>query len=280
MPSELEKYYKKRRDNMDRGGLFNPTPLWEQIKAQGLLPRRVDASLNTGAVYYPNQNGMITETLRGQDYEYTENTRGTLAHEYVHAWNENILKPLIAEISAKKDKTPQEENFLKATKQLAGDIYPEAEPDREGLEAQAQAARRNLQSMVDSGKYLDYLTKLSGNSKIHPLKQQNEERQSYSIGQLTANVPSNSDYNVAIDEGGSHRDASITTDYSILIDLVDRLPEDTKKAAAQRRLAKIKEFPEGSRQKGWMQDAKQDLTNPFFLSWEKEFGNPLLKKGK
>lgn len=268
MPSELEKYYKKRRDNMDRSGLFNPTPMWEQMKAQGLLPQRVDASLNTGAVYYPNQNSMVTETLRGQDSEYTENTRDTLAHEYTHAWNENILKPLIAEISAKEDRTPEEENFLRATKQLAGDIFPKLEPS-EGLSA-----------LLTQSNYLDYLTKLSGNSKIHPLKQQAQERQSYAIGQMTANAPPDSDYNVAIDEGGSHRNAGITQDYSVLMDLAARLPEATKKAAAQKRLSGVKEFSEGSRQKSWMQDAKQDLTNPFFLSWEKEFGNPLMKKGK
>ena len=268
MPSELEKYYKKRRDNMDRGGLFDPTPMWEQLKAQGLLPQRVDASLNTGAVYYPNQNSMVTETLRGQDSEYKEKMRDTLAHEYTHAWNENILKPLIAEISEKENRTPKEENFLRATKQLAGDIYPEP------------ASNKVLDSLIDKAKYLGYLIELTGDSKVHPLKQQDQERQSYSIGQMTANAPPNSDYDVAIDEGGSHRNAGITQDYSVLIDLAASLPEETKKAAAQRRLGNIREFSEDSRQKTWMQDAKQDLTNPFFLSWEKEFGNPLLKKGK
>ena len=268
MPSELEKYYKKRRDNMDRSGLFNPTPMWEQMKAQGLLPQRVDASLGSGAVYYPNQNSMIAETLSGQDSQYKENMRDTLSHEYTHAWNENILKPLIAEISAKEDRTPEEENFLRATKQLAGDIYPEPAPNKK------------LDSLIDNAKYLAYLNKLTGDSKVHPLKQEDQERQAYAIGAMTGNAPPDPEYKVASDEKGSHRNAGITQDYSVLMDLANRLPEATKKAAAQKRLSGMKEFSEGSRQKSWMQDAKQDLTNPFFLSWEKEFGNPLMKKGK
>lgn len=277
MPSNLEKYYEERRAKQDRSGLFNPTPMWQQIKEQGLLPPRVDASLNVGAVYYPNQNSMIAETLSDRDTTYMENERNTLTHEYVHAWNENILKPLIAEISTKKDKTKEEEQFLKATKQLAGDIYPEAEPERPGLEAQAQAARRNLESMSESSKYVDYLKSLASGKKIHPLKDKPEERQGYSIGEMTANALPDPDYSVAIDEQGTHRNATIATDYSILIDMVARLPEATKKAAAQKRLESIKEFPEESRQKGWMEDSKQDLVNPFFKSWEKEFKNPLLK---
>jgi hypothetical protein len=277
MPSNLEKYYAERRAKQDRSGLFNPTPMWEQIKEQGLLPPRVDASLNTGAVYYPNQNSMIAETLSDRDTTYMENERNTLTHEYVHAWNENILKPLIAEISAKKDKTKEEEQFLKATKQLAGDIYPEAEPERPGLEAQAQAARRNLESMSESLQYVDYLKSLASGKKIHPLKDAPEERQGYSIGQMTANALPDPNYSVAIDEQGTHRNASVASDYSILIDMVARLPEATKKAAAQKRLESIKEFPEGSRQKGWMEESKQDLVNPFFKSWEKDFKNPLLK---
>lgn len=277
MPSNLEKYYAERRANQDRSGLFNPTPMWEQIKEQGLLPPRVDASVNTGAVYYPNQNSMIVETMSDRDTAYMENQRNTLAHEYVHAWNENILKPLIAEISTKKDRTPEEEQFLKATKQLAGDIYPKAEPVRPGLEAEAQAARRDLESMAGSLQYVDYLKSLAGGKKIHPLKNKPEERQGYSIGEMTANALIDPEYSVAIDEQGSHRNATIATDYSILMDMVDRLPEVTKKAAAQKRLESIKEFPEGSRQKGWMEDSKQDLVNPFFKSWEKDFKNPLLK---
>lgn len=277
MPSNLEKYYAERRAKQDRSGLFNPTPMWQQIKEQRLLPPRVDASLNVGAVYYPNQNSMIAETLSDRDTTYMENERNTLTHEYVHAWNENILKPLIAEISTKKDKTKEEEQFLKATKQLAGDIYPEAEPERPGLEAQAQAARRNLESMSESSKYVDYLKSLASGKKIHPLKDKPEERQGYSIGEMTANALPDPDYSVAIDEQGTHRNATIATDYSILIDMVARLPEATKKAAAQKRLESIKEFPEESRQKGWMEDSKQDLVNPFFKSWEKEFKNPLLK---
>ena len=277
MPSNLEKYYAERRGKQDRSGLFNPIPMWEQIKEQGLLPQRVDASLNTGAVYYPNQNSMIVESLSGRDTAFMENERNTLAHEYVHAWNENILKPLIAEISTKKDKTKEEEQFLKATKQLAGDIYPEAEPEGSGLEAQAQAARRNLESMSGSLQYVNYLKSLASGKKIHPLKDKPEERQGYSIGEMTANALIDPEYSVAIDEQGTHRNASIATDYSILMDMVSRLPEATKKAAAQKRLGSIKEFPEGSRQKGWMEDSKQDLINPFFKSWEKDFKNPLLK---
>ena len=165
MPSNLDKYYAERRAKQDRSGLFNPTPMWEQIKEQGSLPPRVDASLNTGAAYYPNQNSMIVQTLRDRDTAYMENERNTLTHEYVHAWNENILKPLIAEISTKKDKTPEEEQFLKATKQLAGDIYPEFEPERPGLEAQAQAARRSLEAMSESSQYVDYLKSLAGGKK-------------------------------------------------------------------------------------------------------------------
>lgn len=280
MPSELEKYYKQRRNNMDRSGLFNPTPLWEQIKEQGLLPRRVNASSNAGALYYPNQNSMVVETMRPNDMSYAENMRGTLAHEYTHAWNENILKPLIAVISAKKDKTEQEEQFLKAAKGLAGDIYPEAEPERPGLEAQAQAASRDLQSMVDSGKYVDYLKSLAAGRKIHPIKNTQDERQSYSIGEMTANALPDPEYSPIIDEQGSHRNATVATDYSILIDMVDRLPKEIKEAAAKRRLNSIKEFPENSNVRWWMEDAEQDLENPFFFKYEKEFGNPLLKKGK
>ena len=265
MPSNLEKYYAERRGKMDRSGLFNPTPMWEQIKEQGLLPPRVDASLNTGAVYYPNQNNMITETLRSQDSAQMEDMRDTMSHEYVHAWNENILKPLIAEISNKENKTAEEKNFLKATKQLAGDIFPEVEPTKA------------MSKLLDKSNYLDYLIKITGDQKVHPLKRQDQERQSYAIGEMTSNTPTDSNYKVAVDEGGSHRNASITQDYSILIDMVARLPEATKKAAAQKRLGSIKEFPEGSRQKSWMEDSKQDLVNPFFKSWEKEFKNPLLK---
>ena len=264
MPNELDKYYQDRRDNMDRSGLFDPTPMWEQIQNQGLLPQRVNSSLNSGAVYYPNQNSMVAKTLNAQDTSQMEYMRDTLAHEYTHAWNENILKPLITEISAKEDRTPEEENFLKATKQLAGDIFAEVEPNK-------------VLGALNKRDYLGYLEKLTGDNKIHRLKQKDQERQSYPIGEMTANAVVDPSYKVAIDEQGTHRNASVTTDYSILMDFVDRLPEATKKAAAQKRLEGIKEFPEGSNQKGWMQDAKQDLTNPFFKSWEKEFKNPLLK---
>ena len=267
MPSNLEKYYAERRGKMDRSGLFNPTPMWEQIKEQGLLPQRVDASLNKGAVYYPNQNSMVVRTLNDQDTKRMEDMRDTLSHEYTHAWNENILKPLIATIEEKENKTEQEENFLKAVSQLAGDIYPEL----------------TLENAVDKinkkGDYLDYLKSLLGGREIHELQSGQDERQAYAIGQMTSNTSANPDYADAYEGNNNlgHRNASVATDYSILIDMVANLPKSTKDAAAKKRLEGIKEFQEGSVQKGWMEDSKQDLVNPFFKSWEKDFKNPLLK---
>jgi hypothetical protein len=267
MPSNLEKYYQDRRDNMDRSGLFDPTPMWDQIKEQDLLPPRVNAVLNRGAVYYPNQNSMVARTLSGQDTNRMEDTRDTLSHEYTHAWNENILKPLIATIEAKENKTEQEENFLKASSQLAGDIYPELNVDNA------------IGKLSKKGDYLDYLKSLLGGKKIHELQDSPDERQAYAIGQMTSNATSNPNYADAYEENNNlgHRNATITQDYSILMDLAARLPENIKKEAGKKRSEDIKEFSKTSKQKGWMEDAKKDLTNPFFKSWESEFQNTLLK---
>ena len=234
MPSNLEKYYQDRRDNMDRSGLFNPTPMWDQLKEQNLSPSRVDSLLNKGAVYYPNQNSMVAQTLSGQDTNRMEDMRDTLSHEYTHAWN---------------------------------DIYPELNVDNA------------ISKLSKKGDYLDYLKSLLGGRKIHELQDSPDERQAYAIGQMTSNATSNPNYADAYKENNNlgHRNATITQDYSILMDLAARLPENIKKEAAKKRSENIKEFSKTSQQKGWMEDAKKDLTNPFFKPWEPEFKNPLLK---
>jgi len=209
----------------------------------------------------------VAQTLSNQDTNRMEDMRDTLAHEYTHAWNENILKPLIATIEAKENKTEQEENFLKAASQLAGDIYPELNVDNA------------IGKLSKKGDYLDYLKSLLGGREIHELQDSPDERQSYAIGQMTSNATSNPNYANAYQGNNNlgHRNATIATDYSILIDLAARLPENIKKEAAKKRLENIKEFSETSQQKGWMEDAKKDLTNPFFQSWEPAFTNTLLK---
>jgi hypothetical protein len=255
-----------KQNDSSRKGMFDPTILYRQQQEQQLTPPRANTMLNSAfGAYLPDYNILAAPSINDKDTGLTkEGLRSTLAHESTHAWTSNILVPLIKEISEKDEPTPEEKQFLEASKKLSSVLpYWDYGSKRENIK--------------EYKSYNAYIKKLMGDADISNERKESREIPAYAIGNMAAGAtPVKDEYGVS--KGGSHQDATITTDYSILMEMIDRLPAETKINAANKRKKELenpKSFAEPPLVKQLKRLSKEDMSNPFFTS--DEFKNPLLK---
>ena len=245
-----------------REGLFDPSIMYNQMNQQNLVPPRTDSMLGGAfGAYYPEYNFLVAPSINNTKTGLSkEDTRSTLAHESTHAWVSNVMLPLIDVIRSKEKPTTLEKQFLKASEKLAGNI-------------------KGYDSYEDNSKaykdYYKYIKKLEGNAEIDKARKNPKEVPAYAIGNMSAGKKSDLATELGVGRGGSHQDATIATDYSILMDFIDRLPNNTKEQAANIRKQQIKGLKEHPKIKRMSSSSKEELSNPFFTT--DEFQNPVLK---
>ena len=243
-----------------RAGLFDPSIIHRQMQEQGLVPPRTDSMLNTAyGAYYPEFNFLIAPSIDSRGTGLSkEDRRDVLSHESTHAWTSNVLQPITQLIQDKKEKTKQEENFLDAISKLSPALnynYVYA-----GGEAQKD--------------YINYVDKLVGDAPVASERRTPVEMPAYALGAMSAGPTPILDQG-GVGKGGSHQDATITTDYSIIMDLIDQLPQDVKDQAALLRKNSLRNFDSSPQISRFSEGSKVDLANPFFTA--NELDNPLLK---
>lgn len=245
-----------------REGLFDPSIMYNQMAQQNLVPPRTDSMLSSAfGVYFPEYNFMVSPSIDSTDTGLSkEDMRGTLAHESTHAWVANVLLPILDVIKSKENPTELEKQFLKSSEKLAGNI--------EGYDSYSE----NQQAYKDYNKYIE---KLQGSGEIDKARKKYSEVPAYAIGNMSAGEQSELKKELGAGSGGTHQDATVATDYSILMDFIDRLPNDTKEKAAGIREQQIKGLEEHPTIKRFSSSSKPELSNPFFTP--DEFENPLLK---
>ena len=245
-----------------RAGLFDPSIIYNQMEQQDLVPPRTDSMLSSAfGAYYPAYNFMVAPSIDSPDTGLSkEDMRNTLAHESTHAWVANVMLPILDVIKSKENPTDLEKQFLKASEKLAGNI--------EGYDSYDE----NPQAYKD---YNEYVARLQGDEEIHKVRKKYGEVPAYAIGNMSAGKQSKLKTGFGVGRGGTHQDATVTTDYSILMDFIDRLPKDTKEKAADIRKQQVKGLEEHPTIKRFSSSSQPELSNPFFTA--DEFQNSLLK---
>jgi hypothetical protein len=245
-----------------REGLFDPSIMYNQMNQQNLVPPRTNSMLGGAfGAYYPEYNFLVAPSIDNTETGLSkEDTRSTLSHESTHAWVSNVMLPIIDVIRNKENPTALEKQFLKASESLAGNI--------DGYDSYD----KNPQAYKD---YYKYIKKLEGTAEIDKARKNPKEVPAYAIGNMSAGKKSDLATELGVGSGGTHQDATIATDYSILMDFIDRLPNDTREKAADMRKQQIKGLEEHPKIKRMSSYSKAELANPFFTT--DEFENPLLK---
>ena len=249
-------------DSEKRAGLFDPSIIYNQIQQQNLVPPRTDAMLSSAfGAYYPGYNFLVAPSIDNTETGLSrEDTRATLAHEYTHAWAYNVLSPILKVIRSKENPTDLEKQFLKASEGLAGSF--------EGYDSY----KANPDAFKDYNKYIQ---RLQGDAEISKTRKKNTEVPAYALGNMSAGKQSKLKTELGAGSAGTHQDATVATDYSILMDFINRLPDDTKQKASELRNKEISALDSNPKIKRFSRSSEVDLSNPFFTA--DEMKNPLLK---
>ena len=188
---------------------FDPSRLYNVLKEQGLLPRTAQQmSPRTGSpAYEPSLNFLFTGP---------KPTRNTTAHEMSHSVQENLIGATAKFLEQKKDKTPQEVQFLSAYRKL---LAPESNA---GGGKNAQANKTAFDRSV-SALYGRPITRDYDKYRTSP-----KEAQAWGVGSM-------SDAKTPMSDIRPHMDASYTTEFDILLSMYEKLPQQLKQVSANKR---------------------------------------------
>lgn len=207
-------------------GLFDPSTIYAQLAAAGLLPQWAQQRPLTGAdgSYNPDRNRMIAE-LPSNSF-----AKGTLAHETTHAAQFNLLYPAFNRIADKikqgKEVSSEESQYFEAAKKLL-DIQPfgrySANEDRVNKESFKKAIDAVYKTQSKDSSYKSYRT-------------QPHELQAFGVGNMTEGGMHSAKKQELI--GGNyspHLDPSFTTEFDIIMSLYGKLPENIRQEAIKKR---------------------------------------------
>lgn len=222
------------------GGLFDPSLLYETLRTYGMLPKwskqTIPGSDEYGA-FYPEFNKMMAPPV------YSPLDKGTVSHEMTHGVQINLLAPAAQAIAQKqregKEKLTREEaSFLDAFQKImnthvgtVGQYNPKDAMLRE------EQQKRMLTSLYkkDPKKFDDF-----DKYRTSP-----KELQAFGIGKFTKGAQTPQEFaNTPL-----HLDSSMATEFSILMDMFNRLPESLRTQATQTQKAyienkRVNKFPE------------------------------------
>jgi hypothetical protein len=216
--------------------LFNASELYNALKSFGLLPQWSQLEID-GGEYHPDSNIIVGDPSKTK----------TIAHELTHASQNNLLFPAFREISSKKDKTKEEQQFLDAMSK----IMLMGTPSFEEIKRTATP---------DQLYYKDLTPKKRENTSYNSYRTSVQERQAFGVGNMSGGL------DIPLDKGGLHYDPSMATEFSILLELFKNLPETTKKKAVELRKKSIetsrKEEPNRLSGKSFTEDIFADPFAP------------------
>lgn len=203
-------------------GLFNPSELYARLAKTNLLPlwSRMYPSGNADGSYDPSTN-----ELRALAPENNREETNTLSHELTHATQYNLLYPALSAIAVKKKKsqpiTPEEEQFYAAGKKLMN-----TQPGTVGQFSKLESDKnRNSLDTIINAMY-------KGTAAFKPYRTGIDELQAHGIGNMTSGGASAT-------TKSPHLDPTMATEFSVLMDLFDRLPTSVQKAIAEQRTTSV-----------------------------------------
>jgi|DEB0MinimDraft_10_1074344.scaffolds.fasta_scaffold35784_1 hypothetical protein len=230
--------------------LYKPSGLFEEMQKRDLTPSYGDFSV-TGAsgMYIPGVNVLFAP----KDFA---GTGTTLPHEVAHAYVSNVLQPAYMELGNKKSRnwSKEEKQFADAAMKLFPDLFPSfffnPKERKEDFE-------KSKAALVGDRKVEDARYRLSQDELI-----------GFGVGESSVpyvDRPGKIDYNV-----GGHLNPTMASQLSILTELYNKLPEELKQKAAEKRKASIGDYKEEKR----LSKVKDEVSDVF----ENPFKNTLLDK--
>ena len=230
--------------------LYKPSGLFEEMQKRNLTPSYGDFSV-TGAsgMYIPGVNVLFAP----KDFA---GTGTTLPHEVAHAYVSNVLQPAYMELGNKKSRnwSKEEKQFADAAMKLFPDLFPSfffnPKERKEDFE-------KSKAALVGDRKVEDARYRLSQDELI-----------GFGVGESSVpyvDRPGKIDYNV-----GGHLNPTMASQLSILTELYNKLPEELKQKAAEKRKASIGDYKEEKR----LSKVKDEVSDVF----ENPFKNTLLDK--
>lgn len=206
---------------MDLSNLFNPSQLYSSLANSNMLPawqQRLPYSEDVMGEYLPSSN-VLTANIPNNDLR-----RNTVAHEMTHAVQNNLISPmasLIAERKWNQEKvSDQEEQFLKTASTLMNQSYGRVGQYNRG---QVEADEASLANMFKASNYKGKDTGYRGSAK---------EAQAFGVGNTSGEGRAN--YSIP------HLDPTMATEFSILMSMYDKLPQNLRDQAGAGRRASIK----------------------------------------
>ena len=230
--------------------LYKPSGLFEEMQKRNLTPSYGDFSV-TGAsgMYIPGVNVLFAP----KDFA---GTGTTLPHEVAHAYVSNVLQPAYMELGNKKSRnwSKEEKQFADAAMKMFPGIFKSfffnPKERKEDFE-------KSKAALVGDRKVEDARYRLSQDELI-----------GFGVGESSVpyvDRPGKIDYNV-----GGHLNPTMASQLSILTELYNKLPEELKQKAAEKRKASIGDYKEEKR----LSKVKDEVSDVF----ENPFKNTLLDK--
>lgn len=211
-------------------GLFDPSSLYARLAQANLLPlwsRRYPGGTATG------DYATSTNELTALEPENDRAATGALSHELTHASQYNFLYPALNAIAKKKQNsqtvTPEEEQFYTAGKKL---MNTQAGTVGQFSKNEADKNKNSLDAIINA--------MYKGTAAFKPYRTNIDELQAHGIGNMTQGGISGGEKAKALGTNFSqHLDPTMATEFSVLMDLFDRLPAPIRKDITEQRTAAI-----------------------------------------
>lgn len=207
--------------------LFDPSSLYSRLAQANLLPlwSRRSPGGNEGGNYAQWTNEMMAPLPTEGRSEKT-----ALSHELTHATQYSFLYPALEAIAKKKKEwgskiTPEEEQFYIAGKKIMN----------------TQPGAVSQFSKIDSDKNNERLNAAinalyKGTANFKPYRTSIDELQAHGIGNMTKGGMSGDEKaKIYGNNFSQHLDPTFATEFSVLMDLFDRLPTNVKQGIAEQR---------------------------------------------
>jgi hypothetical protein len=200
--------------------LFDPSTLYEILNSQKLLPEWAPTLPFSGASgeFYNNTNRLVSNrpdnNLR----------RNTLSHEMSHAVQTNLMRAVATDIAEKKwnkqELSPQEEQYLKTANTLYNTQFGRVgQFDRRQYDLDNASLENLLKGMFKSR---------NQDKDYDAYRTQPTEAQAFGVGNMS--IPETEDSRAR----GQHMDPTFATEFSILLDMYKRLPQNIRDSSASR----------------------------------------------
>jgi len=231
--------------------LYKPSGLFEEMQKRDLTPSYGAFSV-TGAdgMYVPHVNVLFApEDIIG--------TGTTLPHEVAHAYVSNILQPAYMELGNKKSRnwSKEEKQFADAAMKMFPGIFKSfffnPKERKEDFE-------KSKAALVGDRKVKDAGYRLSQGELI-----------GFGVGESSVPYREKRPWQIEYNVGG-HLNPTMASQLSILTELYNKLPEELKQKAAEKRKASIGDY----REEKSLSKVKDEVSDVF----ENPFKNTLLNK--